>query len=42
MNSSTTPGYTYTVLPAYNAGHATMRAAVGTAAEQDYLFRMRQ
>jgi uncharacterized protein YjdB len=42
MHSSTTPGYTYTLLPAYNAGHATMRAAVGTAAEQDYLFRMRQ
>ena len=42
MQSTTTPGYTYTLLPAYNAGHATMRAAVGTAAEQDYLFRMRQ
>ena len=42
MQSSTTPGYTYALLPAYNAGHATMRAAVGTAAEQDYLFRMRQ
>ena len=42
MQSSTTPGYTYTLLPAFNAGHTIMRAAVGTAAEQDYLFRMRQ
>jgi uncharacterized protein YjdB len=42
MDSSTTPGYVYQILPAFNAGHAVMRARVGTAAEHDYLFRLRQ
>ena len=42
MISETTPGLTYEVVQAYNAGHVIMRAAIGTAAVQDYLFRMRQ
>lgn len=42
MHSTTTPGYVYEVVPAYNAGHVVMRAEVGTAAKLNYLFRMRQ
>lgn len=42
MISSTTPGYEYVVHGAYNAGHVTMRAVVGTAPQHEYLFRLQQ
>ena len=32
----------FAVVSAYNAGHLIMRAAVGTAAEHEYMLRMRQ
>ena len=42
MHSTTTPGYVYEIVSAYNAGHVVMRAEVGTAPKLNYLFRMRQ
>ncbi|HEX6132400.1 MAG TPA: Ig-like domain-containing protein [Longimicrobiales bacterium] len=42
MISETTPGYEWKLLGAYKPGHVTMRAAIGTAPEHEYLFRQSQ
>lgn len=41
MHSETTEDV-FAVVAAYNAGHLIMRAALGTAADHEYLLRMRQ
>jgi hypothetical protein len=42
MYSTSTPGYEFTVVSGFDAGHLLMRAVVGTAAEYSYLLRLRQ
>lgn len=42
LHSTTTPGYVFAVVSAYNAGHLIMRTALGDADEQEFMFRMRQ
>jgi hypothetical protein len=42
LYSETTPGHSYKVLGAYDAGHLVMRDSLGDGPEFDYLFRMRQ
>jgi uncharacterized protein YjdB len=42
MHSATTPGYVWQLVAAGNAGHAIMRAVIGTAPMHEYMFRLRQ
>lgn len=42
MTSSVTPGHVFEVHQAFNAGHMVMVAELGDAAEDSYMFRLRQ